>query len=131
MGENKIKRCPICGKEMVNQNSRARYCSIECRRIANFKSQTRYKERVKKGETAANKKIRKRCSICGKMFITTAFDNFEICSNCYNHQLKIDHGERTPSQWREAAEKAEQMGISYGTLMAPVSHVEIPERFKK
>ena len=90
--------CKGCGKEFTTEKNAQKYCSEECQK----------KQRKK------TKQLKKRCSWCGRSFVTT--ENRKYCSDDCERRASGKGKRKIPvaMSLSEAARISRESGMSYG-----------------
>lgn len=77
--------CPICGKDFLADSMRRKYCSLECKSVADRAARRRWGHRNYEKRPAAAAARTAACAECGGEFRTKAAKGRKYCSlECLN-----------------------------------------------
>lgn len=127
------KECAICGKTFESSQSKAKFCSPECKKEGMRLCSKRAHERGKQWKKERQERT---CEICGAIFLpktprTTQCDS--CTTNIYIQSPVYEEGKRKKRisaarrakiakerdrALSEKARKAKELGVSYGTYVA-------------
>ena len=110
---NKLTYCEICGKEFYASQIKAKYCGADCRAEAR-RIRARDVRREESEERKKNPRIptEKRCSCCGKEFISKG-NAQKYCSQTCARMKRLP-----PTDWEDIVKKCDQLNLSYGQAAA-------------